>query len=103
MRELADRVLRDGQPYTAGQIRLVAFDRNDSTGVADWPKGVPVPPPVSQDATTRMIDLDGEVAATLVKAVPQAEQSVGQWPVLRTSDGLVLGVAWRYLLPDEPD
>jgi hypothetical protein len=98
LEQLAQRVARDGGPYTTDRVRLVAEERADDGTGATWPAAVPVPP--ANEMGVRTADLTGAPAAAIIGALPSANPS-SQWPVLRTSDGLTLAVIWRYLLPDE--
>jgi hypothetical protein len=100
LRRLADRVTHDGVAYRAARIRLVAEQRGDTPAgqVRAWPAGVPVPSAVNP---ARAEDLDPAASAAMIAVVPVGLPDGQGWPVLRTSDGTLLGVAWRYLLPDE--
>jgi hypothetical protein len=103
MRQLADRVTRDGSPYTTTRIMLVAVERGEdgSTPILTWPPAVPVPAIIGPDSTTRRSVLAGDSAAALIQVAGHDVSTGGAWPVLRADTGLLLGVAWRYLLPDE--
>lgn len=99
MASLAERVTQQGTVFTGQRVRLVAEERTDGKVVMDWPAAVPVPP--KNSAGVRVADLDGPSAAALVDAIPPVQELDGPWPVLRLPDGSLVGVAWRYLLPDE--
>ena len=99
MAHLAERVTQQGTVYTGQRVRLVADARSEGTVVMDWPAAVPVPP--ANPAGVRVADLEGDAAAALVSAIPPVQELDGPWPVLRLPDGSLVGVAWRYLLPDE--
>jgi hypothetical protein len=96
---LAERVTRQGRPYTAERIRLFTqpAGRGDSNPPNPWPDGVPVPATPAQ-YDVRYIDLAGTQAATVTRAVPAEEFN---WSTLRSPTGEVLLVSWRFLLPDE--
>jgi hypothetical protein len=98
---LSLRVLADGAAYTGETVRLVAqkLDTTDATVIA-WPEGVALPPPVGDGAELRKADLTGAEAQAVATTVPATWRD-GPWPVLRTNDGTLYGVAWRYLVPDE--
>jgi hypothetical protein len=98
---LALRVLADGAAYTGDTVRLVAqkLDTADATVIA-WPEGVALPPPAGDGADLRKADLTGAEAETVAAKVPATWRD-GPWPVLRTADGTLYSVAWRYLVPDE--
>ena len=96
---LAERITQQGTVFTGPRVRLVADERTEGTVVMDWPAAVPVPP--KNTAGVRVADLDGAAASALVNAIPPVQELNGPWPVLRLPDGSLVGVAWRYLLPDE--
>jgi hypothetical protein len=98
---LAQRVLADGAAYKSEKVRLVAqeMDTTDAT-VSAWPDGVPVPPPFGEGSGLRMGDLTGAEAEAVATTVPDTWRT-GPWPVLKTDDGRLYGVAWRYVIPDE--
>src|SRR6266540_1122685 len=101
---LTERVLHDGRPYTADRIRLVAEERTDPEAAATaqpWPAAVAVPPVVDSQLGVRTADLADAAAAAAAQALPHHGQQGGAWQVRRTSDGKLLAVSWRYLLPDE--
>jgi hypothetical protein len=101
MEALANRVLADGAAYTGQTVRLVAqkVDKTDAPVIA-WPDGVALPPAVGDGTDLRKGDLTGAEATTVATTVPATWRD-GAWPVLRTSDGALYSVAWRYLVPDE--
>ena len=98
---LARRVLADGAAYRGERVRLVAqkVDTTDATVIA-WPDGVALPPTVGEGDDLHQADLTGAEAQTVATKVPDTWRA-GAWPVLRTTDGTLYGVAWRYLVPDE--
>lgn len=96
---LAQRVVGGGGPYRADRVRLVAEERFEADRVRDWPAEVPLP--TVNAMGVRVADLGGVTAIALVGAIPQVGEESGVWPVLRLPDGSLVGVAWRYLLPDE--
>jgi hypothetical protein len=98
---LGRRVLADGAAYTGDTVRVVAQEQESTDAtVIDWPAGVALPPPVGEGSGLRRGDLTGEQAAAVAAKVPDTWRT-GPWPVLRTADGKLYGVAWRYLVPDE--
>jgi hypothetical protein len=99
LENLAKRITTDGTVYTGARVLLVAEERSDATVVADWPATLPVPPVNS--AGVRVADVNAADAAALLKVVPPVYELSGPWPVLRLPDGSLVGLAWRYLLPDE--
>jgi hypothetical protein len=98
LERLAERVVREGGPYSADRVRVVAEERTDGAANGTWPDAVPVPP--ANDVGVRVADLSGDQADAIVAALPGIDPT-DTWPVLRTSDGLNLAVIWRFLLPDE--
>jgi hypothetical protein len=101
MEALVQRITTDGAPYQGDKVRLVAQRVDKADGpVTAWPKGVPVPPPAGEGTDVRTGDFDGDEAKTIATTVP-ADWRSGPWPVLKTDDGTLYSVAWRYLVPDE--
>jgi len=100
MDALDQRIRREGTPYTSDRIRLVAEVRPDGGTARAWPDGVALPPPSSDGSGVRVGDLTGAAAAAVVAALGEVAPG-GMWPLLRTGDGTVYAVNWRYLLPDE--
>ena len=101
---LAERVARDGVPYTSDRIRLVAERREEAgagSTVAPWPAGVPVPSTVDGQSGVRVLDLAGVQSEAAALALPRDLVQPGTWPLRRTPDGGLLAVSWRYLLPGE--
>ena len=101
---VAKRVVAEGTAYNSDRLRLVAEPRQESGPgpVRLWPATVPVPPLLAGGGGLRTADLTGAAAANAAARLPGADwQSGGQWPLLRSADGKLYGVAWRYLLPDE--
>lgn len=101
--QLAQRVTRDGDPYTADRVRLVAQERGDGDTAGTWTAGTwpaEVPVPEANPLGVRVADLSGAPAAAIVATVRDVKPG-DPWPALRTGDGLTLAVIWRYLLPDE--
>jgi hypothetical protein len=100
MEALRDRIERNGLPYVSDRVRVIAAQREQAGPTKPWPEGVPLPPPPSAEAGVRVGVLTGDDAATLVATLGPSPRT-GNFPLLRTEDGTVYAVGWRYLLPDE--
>ena len=90
------------RPYTGERVRLVA-QRLDSRRRARSSPGRPgcrCRRPSATASDVRKADLTGAEAQAVAAKVPDTWRA-GPWPVLRTTDGKLYGVAWRYLVPDE--
>jgi len=101
---LAQRVLASGTPYTSDRVRLVVEARDTADGaVRPWPVAVPLPPALADTSSgVRSADLNGAAAAAAAANLPGDDwQAPSPWPVLKTADGKLVAVAWRYLNPDE--
>jgi hypothetical protein len=99
MERLAQRVLREGTPYTADRIRVVVEPAEADPGVevVPWPERVALPDPAPA-APARVAELSGAAAATAASLLPGADwRAGGERPVLRAADGKLYSVAWRYL------
>jgi hypothetical protein len=100
LESLAKRISTDGTVYTGERVRLVAEERPEgSNAAAGWPATLAVPP--ENMAGVRVADVEAAAAVAVVGSVPPVYDLSGPWTVLRLPDGSLVGVAWRYLLPDE--
>ncbi|MFG1877604.1 hypothetical protein ACGFIV_22405 [Sphaerisporangium sp. NPDC049003] len=94
---LADRVNREGSPYTTDRVRLIAQPRPGQTG-EKWPSSIPEPSASDEGGFEKI--LKGTQAADARRVFTRARQA-GAWPVYRDHQGRPFAVTWRYVLPSE--